>query len=308
MGKLNIAHHKSYHPYRRDNIDRVKRDEEEARIKDEQAEGKILLADTEARIQLLRQRASISSTDKKKDAKKKEREDEKALERQLAGKSDPSSSSSSSRTVQLPTTNGHINLFEDLERSAIVTTTKKTAASADVEMGVPLAPSAKDLNPWYKTPSTDMEAEKQEDDENKREENRKAGYDPLTSITKQLAASKGPSSRPPFDSFRRPRPSPLDHRRYDPHDPQVQARISRESSERERARMLIERRKREAALAARGSETPSTVYGGGEGTPQPFGYSDQFNKEEVLAAHRDGGYGSMNDRKWDEDERPRGRG
>ena len=28
MGKLNIAHHKSYHPYRRDNIERVRRDEE----------------------------------------------------------------------------------------------------------------------------------------------------------------------------------------------------------------------------------------------------------------------------------------
>ena len=44
MGKLNIAHHKSYHPYRRDNIERVRRDEEEARLKEAQAEGKMLLA------------------------------------------------------------------------------------------------------------------------------------------------------------------------------------------------------------------------------------------------------------------------
>jgi N-terminal domain of CBF1 interacting co-repressor CIR len=44
MGKLNIAHHKSYHPYRRDNIERVRRDEEEAQLKELQAEGKILLA------------------------------------------------------------------------------------------------------------------------------------------------------------------------------------------------------------------------------------------------------------------------
>jgi len=44
MGKLNIAHHKSYHPYRRDNIERVRRDEEEAHLKEAAAEGRILLA------------------------------------------------------------------------------------------------------------------------------------------------------------------------------------------------------------------------------------------------------------------------
>ena len=33
MGKLNIAHHKSYHPYRLDNIERVRRDEAAAQIK-----------------------------------------------------------------------------------------------------------------------------------------------------------------------------------------------------------------------------------------------------------------------------------
>ena len=44
MGKLNIAHHKSYHPYRRDNIERVRRDEEEARLKEAKEEGRMLLA------------------------------------------------------------------------------------------------------------------------------------------------------------------------------------------------------------------------------------------------------------------------
>jgi hypothetical protein len=33
MGKLNIAHHKSYHPYRLDNIERVRRDEAAAKRK-----------------------------------------------------------------------------------------------------------------------------------------------------------------------------------------------------------------------------------------------------------------------------------
>jgi hypothetical protein len=44
MGRLVIAHHKSYHPYRRDNIERVRRDEEEAQLKEEKAEGRMLLA------------------------------------------------------------------------------------------------------------------------------------------------------------------------------------------------------------------------------------------------------------------------
>jgi hypothetical protein len=44
MGRLVIAHHKSYHPYRRDNIERVRRDEEEARLKEEREEGRMLLA------------------------------------------------------------------------------------------------------------------------------------------------------------------------------------------------------------------------------------------------------------------------
>ena len=44
MGKLNIAHHKSYHPYRLDNITRVRRDEEEARLKEEKEEGRMMLA------------------------------------------------------------------------------------------------------------------------------------------------------------------------------------------------------------------------------------------------------------------------
>ena len=44
MGKLNIAHHKSYHPYRRDNIEKVRKDEEEARQKEESEDGRMMLA------------------------------------------------------------------------------------------------------------------------------------------------------------------------------------------------------------------------------------------------------------------------
>lgn len=55
--------------------------------------------------------------------------------------------------------NGHINLFEDLEQSqmsaAIRSSSKKKADPVETDKGVPLAPSAKDLNPWYSSRNDD---------------------------------------------------------------------------------------------------------------------------------------------------------
>jgi hypothetical protein len=99
MGKLNIAHHKSYHPYRRDNIDRVRRDEEEAAQKEAEAEGRVVLADAEARLDVLRERAGLA-----KGKGKKKEDDMKAIE-------DAKVAIASSSSNQ-----GHINLFEDLEQ------------------------------------------------------------------------------------------------------------------------------------------------------------------------------------------------
>ena len=44
MGRLVIAHHKSYHPYRAENVERVKKDEEEARLQEAKEEGRLRLA------------------------------------------------------------------------------------------------------------------------------------------------------------------------------------------------------------------------------------------------------------------------
>ncbi len=44
MGKLNIAHHKSYHPYRLDNIERVRRDEAAAQLKQTEDADRALVA------------------------------------------------------------------------------------------------------------------------------------------------------------------------------------------------------------------------------------------------------------------------
>src|ERR1700722_8616651 len=92
--------------------------------------------------------------------------------------------------------------------------------------------------------------------------------DPLTSITHQLASSTpGPSSqasRPKPDSRATPNGQPSE----------LQARLARESSERERARNLIRRKKREME----GNETPVTPHGSG--------YSNLYNRKEVEEAHR----------------------
>ncbi|PPQ88270.1 hypothetical protein CVT25_005433 [Psilocybe cyanescens] len=284
MGKLNIAHHKSYHPYRRDNIEKVRRDEEEARLKEEKEEGRMLLADSEARMGLLRERAGVADKAEKK--KRRNEDDTKHI-----------ASTSSMQPAVLPTTNGHINLFEDLELNAIAATLKVgKKPPAETEKGVPLAPSAKDLKPWYSEKATEK-VEEVEDDRKKREESRKFAHDPLTSITRQLASRPSSSSSSSTRPFRPPHPPRSNANSDKP--PEVQARLSRESSERERALELIRRRKREMA----GSATPSTVHG-----ESGSGYGDVFNRREVEEAHKhrerrwDGG-----NRRWDDDGRSRNR-
>ncbi|KIJ58763.1 hypothetical protein HYDPIDRAFT_99381 [Hydnomerulius pinastri MD-312] len=277
MGKLNIAHHKSYHPYRRDNIERVRRDEEEAARKEAEKEGRIVLADAEARIGLLRERAGLGTSGKGK-GKAKEEDDMAALNAGSAAGTGIGSGK-------------HINFFEDLEQQSMITAVRasKKTTPLETEKGVPLAPSAKDLNPWYSDKNRDRNktAEDEQDEQRQRDLMFKSLNDPLTAITHQLASRSLPSnpprpSLPPINARSRnhrpsrhndpPRPAPPQPKPLDP----TTARLSRESSERERALALIRRKQREMA----GSETPSTVHGGMDG-----GYGDVFNKREVEEAH-----------------------
>ncbi|KAI0343653.1 hypothetical protein BDW22DRAFT_1194657 [Trametopsis cervina] len=265
MGKLNIAHHKSYHPYRRDNIERVRRDEEEARLKEVVQEGKIALADAEARIDVLRQRAGL-----------------------------PQAGSSGQTAVEEPpeagpsslTSGGHINLFEDLERSlpiSIRTTSKSNAPAPSTEQGIPLAPSEKDRNPWYsdreKGPPKELDGNK-----HTRELARKSAHDPLTSINQQLARRSGDHAMSSVRSRTAGRLQSI-QQNAPSQQPEVAERLSRESSERQRALELIRRKKREMD----GSATPSTVRSGMGG-----GYGDVFNRREVEDAHRHRAFESRN--------------
>ncbi|OSD00184.1 hypothetical protein PYCCODRAFT_1446439 [Trametes coccinea BRFM310] len=311
MGKLNIAHHKSYHPYRRDNIERVRRDEEEARRREAAEEGRMMLADSEARMDLLRLRAGLGAG-KGKSAK---RDDMAELDAALAGGAGPSAGAAGAgeRSVREPeaavstltAANGHINFFEDLERQVIPVYRSSSRAGRggsgkekggrEDERGVALAPSAKDLRPWYVAAGEGKEAEQETDEQKRRRDaQRKSAHDPLTAINSQLAArSSGGSGSGPSASF----PAP-GHRQRHPDRPGAgtsssskpaqadpgSARLARESAERQRARELVERKRREREAAMRGSETPSTVRGGERGRG---GYGDVFNRREVDEVRRD---------------------
>ncbi|KAF9652970.1 hypothetical protein BDM02DRAFT_3160512 [Thelephora ganbajun] len=258
MGKLNIAHHKSYHPYRRDNIERVRKDEEEARLKEAAAEGRVLLADAEARIDLLRSRAGVSSKPSKR---QQEREEERLLGQRTSD--------------AIERSQGHVNLFEDLEKQEMIISTKVKTPAAETDKGIPLAPSEKDLKPWYSEKGKGRMLDDMDNDMRIRDTNRKSNADPLTSINSQLASSSSRTSSSSRRDWKRP---PSGSRTSDPDQPpsQVDARLSRESTERQRAKELIERKRREMA----GSATPSTVRSG---------YGDVYNRVEVEEARKSKG-------------------
>jgi hypothetical protein len=109
---------------------------------------------------------------------------------------------------------------------------------------------------------------------------RKSKNDPLASIPHHLTTTATTTS----SSSRR---LPL-HAHAHPSAPsEVSVRLTRESSERERALALIARKKREM----RGSETPVSEQDGGE-------YSDLFNRREVEEAHARSRRGREREGRW----------
>jgi len=189
-----------------------------------------------------------------------------------------------------------VRILTGVQQEMIITTkTKKPATETD--KGVPLAPSEKDLKPWYSEKGNGRMLDDVDNDtrcvlnsqqispqsgyltshpHRIRDMNRKSNADPLTSIKSQLASSlsQGSSSSPRRDWKCRP----SGPRTSDPDRPtsQLDTRLSRESAERQRARELIERKRREMA----GSVTPSTVRSG---------YGDVYNRVEVEEARKSKG-------------------
>ncbi|KAH8979984.1 hypothetical protein EDB86DRAFT_2982630 [Lactarius hatsudake] len=287
MGKLNIAHHKSYHPYRLDNIERVRRDEEAAKRKQTEDTDRALVADAESRLDALRSRAGITPPHSPPPG-----------DGDPEGPAPPVASGSGS---SIPLSNGHINLFADLEEhtaALAARASKSKPAVTDADRGVALAPTKQDLNPWYSSSSTpkDNDNDKTAAARRQRDLARQVRADPLASIPSHLMrpSRTTPSSLPPRHHPPRSRhPQPPQ-----PQPPQPQpaassasreGRLARESAERERALALVRRKQRERAESA--TATPSTVHGG---------YADMFNRLEVEDAHRERDR-AWRQRRWEDD-------
>ncbi|CAG8717397.1 3858_t:CDS:2, partial [Acaulospora colombiana] len=282
MGRLVIAHHKSYHPYKAENIERVRRDEEEARLKEAKEEGRLRLADSEARLELLRKRAGISAS-----SSKQNRTDEdlipdavkESLKEQQA-KDVPES------PLQSLMTDGHINLFADLEnkdavlKQAVDRSKKQKGKKdsdeddAETDKGYRLAPSKADRAPWY-TKSKEEGQPKLDPARRDRDEIRKQKHDPLKEIEASLSrASSSSRISPPRVSSKNSMGPPSIPSSSS--NTMLGNRLSREHSERQRAAELIARKRKERM----GNETPTTV------APSEAGYGNMYNKDDVEAAAR----------------------
>lgn len=212
------------------------------------------------------------------------------------------------------------------------------APAPETEKGIALAPSAKDLNPWYSDHNHEKNKELEDDRRyvdaclaprffiwaqstwrwcNRyinifpvygrwRDIARKSVQDPLTFVNQQLASRSSGSvstrrDRNPVTTATTTAAAAIQSsssslssssQAVTSRGPnEVEARLNRESSERQRALELIRRKKRELE----GSETPSTVYG--DGMEKGGGYADVFNRKEVEEAHKHREY------RWERDHR-----
>ena len=100
------------------------------------------LQDAESRLGVLRSRAGITPPHSPPPGEPGNRETE--------GPAPPVASGSGSSSI--PLSNGHINLFADLEEHAsalAARASKSKPALTDTDRGLALAPTKQDLNPWY---------------------------------------------------------------------------------------------------------------------------------------------------------------
>ncbi len=187
------------------------------------------------------------------------------------------------------------------------------AKKANEDKGIALAPSQKDRNPWYtsvKTPQDEEDGVEPEipiDDpeaiarteRKQRDLSYKSFNDPLATVNSYLAKKDGGSSSSRPSTFRNgfgrnnrpapsnskpsgssntsnhdaPAPAPGPTPPPAPVDP-LAARLSRETSERERAKALLARKKREMA----GLDTPRSEISSTDG------YGDVYNRVDTANA------------------------
>ncbi|PWN52977.1 hypothetical protein IE53DRAFT_366747 [Violaceomyces palustris] len=221
---LHLAHHKSYHPYNRANVEKVRRDEEIARLEQEAKEQKGLVAESEAKLRLLKQKASRekngASTSSNPNANARLRAAEAEI---LDGKKgalekfdrsqhdrDFGHGSPSSSRLDIYDSKGHINFWATHEKrdgksalthggrgttggnAELIAERKAQAEKFEQSVTLCLGKPASELHPWYSSPDLKSGQERKKTEEQKLEEAYKdsavkSSNDPLRVMASFLA-------------------------------------------------------------------------------------------------------------------------
>lgn len=316
---LHLQHHKSYHPYNKDNVERVRRDEEAARLEEEAQDERRQLVDSEARLDLLRaqrkRKSDVSREERRIDvAEEKKDEEDEELESKAGALTQFNEQQqvriSHSRTNRVQTTasqaslvnnSGHINFWADEEGrpSSSSSSSSKRARSEVTRKGnteheaekraekrrfeeqvtMFLGRPAKELQRWYQDSDLRSGTERTKSQEQRLEDAYK------DSVRKR---SNDPIlSMPASHTSRREAESSAGSRGGTGIALGMQGSLSQDDMRsKAQQREAIEQARVEALLQARRRGAGSRL----DETPTPAHsesreYSDQFYRDDVRAAH-----------------------
>ncbi|XP_031565325.1 leukocyte receptor cluster member 1 homolog [Actinia tenebrosa] len=266
---MNILHHKSWHVRNKDNIERVRKDEENARLEEEKKAKRAALADQEARTALLRDRAKGSKS------------------KELTNDSKSSSSPGLDLApVSISDQQKHINFFEDIEEGLRQGNNPEYEAEKKAEQEKQekaiglltyLGQSASEKHsdkPWYIKKDHQKKAT---DNDNSRDMKRKDALDPLNKMKKYLEAHEKHKHKK--------------HKKEHKHSKSRKEKRREETSPRKKSvqELRAERLKREQSERIRESELRSSSKGEKKAPEpledNPYRYNSQFNPDLVRKPH-----------------------
>ncbi|VDI62193.1 Hypothetical predicted protein [Mytilus galloprovincialis] len=196
---MNILHHKSWHVRRKDNIERVRRDEAQAADEEKEKQRKIALAEQEARTELLR------SKNRKRIAETEETEESETITE--TGESETvtcteTSTSDDKKSINIYSgSGGHINFFKDAEDGIVEKKKnvehekekKDEKETWEKKMGILtyLGQSrTDDPTPWYLSKKRKKEEDGSISPRRERDEKRKKHMDPIYDLKNYVEKTK----------------------------------------------------------------------------------------------------------------------
>ncbi|CAO3589615.1 unnamed protein product [Absidia cylindrospora] len=274
---MNILPHKSWHVYNKKNIEKVRKDEAKAKEQQDAIDKRVLTADSEARLKLLRQRAAKN---------------------QLHGQDEQ-------QLVAKDLITGHIHLFAEAEKAAsqneeVVAEKKAEKDKLDKQFTMYLDKGSKDEEaPWY----AKKERTKYSDDhltkpyiKSKHDKDRQKRYrrSPITLESDPLAIIRSQLDKEEKESHQSTHQHQSNHHHHRHHHELKSSKSSKSSKHQSRQKtktpsieeLRAQRREREKAERLR---TQSVIYGDTQNTqhdPRQHHYNSQYNRQETNDAHQ----------------------